>query len=305
MLKKELPVLNEKNILPTGKFHTSYSETSDWLDCSFRHKLKHIDKINLDKPSIHTEFGTAIHDALEEYLISRRPMAEEVFEAVKLDFHSKMLKLKELDPSLYVEKDIEEFSREIAPILAEVPEWMDSTFPGWEPIAAEYNLFEEIENQQQKYFKGFIDCVIRVPLKKRKKSHVQNPMRLSELTGEAQDEQEYQTVIIDWKTTSFGWTADKKRDFQKHLQLALYKHFWCKIFNVDLKSVKVGFVFLKRTPKKGGSRCEFLPISVGPKTEQKAKDILQNMLNQMQQRRFVKNRNSCRFCPYLNTEHCR
>ena len=60
------------------------------------------------------------------------------------------------------------------------------------------------------------------------------PMRMSELTGDDVSEQEYQTVIIDWKSTSWGWTADKKRDFQKQLQLVLYKHYWCKINNLDL-----------------------------------------------------------------------
>jgi hypothetical protein len=304
MQKKELPVLNEKYMLPTGKHSISYSEAYDWLQCSFRHKLKHIDKILLDKPSIHTEFGSSIHDTLEEFIMTRHSMTEEVVEKTIKDFSERMLKLKEIDPSLYSEKEIEEFSQAIGPILKQVPGWLDETFPGWLPVATEWNLFEEVQNQKEKYFKGFIDCIIKVPVKQRKAINKNSPMRLSELTGEDHSNDEYQTIILDWKTTSFGWTPDKKRDFQKQLQLVLYKHFWCKLNNLDLTQVKTGFVLLKRTPKKDGSRCEFVPVSVGPKTEEKALDIVQNMINQLQQRRFVKNRNSCMYCVYSGTKYC-
>lgn len=304
MQKKELPVLNEKYILPTGKHHLSYSELSDWLSCSFRHKLKHIDKINLDKPSIHTEFGSTIHDALENFLNTKNSITDEVVEKAKNQFFELMNKLKQIDEKLYVEEEVLEFSESIGPILKQVPDWLETEFPGWQPVAAEWELFESVEKQKEKFFKGFIDCVIKVPVKQRKSVNNHSPMRMSELTGDKNTEQEFQTVVLDWKTTSWGWAADKKRDFQKQLQLVLYKHFWCKIHNLDLKQVKTGFVLLKRTPKKDGSRCEFVPVSVGPKTEEKALEIVQNMLNQLQQRRFVKNRSSCMYCVYSGTKHC-
>lgn len=305
MQKKELPVLNEKYNLPTNKQHISYSELAEWLNCSFFHKLKHIDKISLDKPSIHTEFGSTIHDALENFLNTREPITDETVEKAKIQFFESMNKLKEIDEKLYKEEEVLEFSESIGPLLKQVPEWLETEFPGWQPVAAEWALYEAIEKQKDKYFKGFIDCIIKVPVKQRKAANKNSPMRLSELTGDTETtEPEFQTIVLDWKTTAWGWTADKKRDFQKQLQLVLYKHFWCKINNLDLKQVKTGFVLLKRTPKKDGLRCEFVPVSVGPKTEEKALEIVQNMINQLQQRRFVKNRSSCMYCVYSGTKHC-
>jgi hypothetical protein len=305
MTKYQLPIIENPVLLPTGKQHISFSEMTDWIDCSYRHKLKHIDKVNLDKPSIHTEFGSTIHDALEEYLLNRKPFTSEMFNEINKTFRLKMEVLNTNHPGSASEKDINDFAKSIEPILLAVPDWLEEQFPGWEPIAAEWNLYEKVEKQKSKFFKGYIDCIIRVPKKKKiRTSNKQTPMRLSELRG-VEAETEYDIYIVDWKTTSWGWDANKKRDFNKQMQLVLYKHFWCKYFGFDLKQVKTGFVLLKRTPKaKTGERCEFVPVSVGPKTEERALSTMQNMLNQLQQKRFIKNRSSCQYCVYSGTEHC-
>jgi len=59
------------NLLPTGKAHVSYSEVRSWNECPYRHYLQQIKKINLDKPSEHLDFGTAVHSACEGYLKTR------------------------------------------------------------------------------------------------------------------------------------------------------------------------------------------------------------------------------------------
>lgn len=111
--------------------------------------------------------------------------------------------------------------------------------------------------------------------------------------------------ILTHNTTSWGWDAMKKRDFQKQLQLVFYKHYFCRLLGLRLDQVKCGFVLLKRTPRKSdNSRCELVPVSVGPKTEARALEVLNNMINQVASGRAIKNRNSCRFCDYNGTEHC-
>jgi hypothetical protein len=115
----------------------------------------------------------------------------------------------------------------------------------------------------------------------------------------------YYYYILDWKTTNYGWPPDKKRDFQKQLQLVLYKHFFCKFMNLPLEQVKCGFVLLKRTPRKSdNSRIELVPVSVGPKTQEKGLKIMHDMINQIKTGRTIKNRESCRFCVYNGTMHC-
>jgi len=319
-MKYQLPLFEDPTLLPTGKSHVSYSEISDWMDCSYRHRLKHIEKINLGKPSIHTEYGQVIHDLLENYILGKNKLEEESIEGARKQFREHCDKLKEEYGVEVSDKDFNDFSASIPEIANAVPEFLNETFPEWTGFAAEHALYESVAGQTNKWFKGYIDTVIRIPKNARKKrgSSLPDsegkavPMRLSELVGQVKTDEEkqqfgdgYEFWILDWKTTSWGWDAMKKRDFQKQLQLVFYKHYFCRLLGLRLDQVKCGFVLLKRTPRKSdNSRCELVPVSVGPKTEAKALEVLNNMINQVASGRAIKNRNSCRFCDYNGTEHC-
>ena len=318
MTKYQLPLFEDPTLLPTGKSHVSYSEISDWMDCSYRHRLKHIEKINMGKPSIHTEYGQVIHDVLENYILGKHQLNEETIASATEAFQKLCGELKEKHNINVSDKDIKDFSASIPEIVNSVPAFMDETFPGWTGFAAEHALYESVAGQTNKWFKGFIDTVIRIPKNSRKSKKVTpsdegaTVMRLSELVKQVKPGEEkqefgdgYEFWIIDWKTTSWGWDAMKKRDFQKQLQLVFYKHYFCRLLGLRLDQVKCGFVLLKRTPRKSdNSRCELVPVSVGPKTETKALEVLNNMINQVSSGRAIKNRNSCRFCDYNGTEHC-
>jgi hypothetical protein len=49
----------------------SFSELKDHVECSYRHKLKYVDKINMFEENVNTNFGTALHEACETYLKTR------------------------------------------------------------------------------------------------------------------------------------------------------------------------------------------------------------------------------------------
>jgi predicted RecB family nuclease len=164
---------------------------------------------------------------------------------------------------------------------ADVPGFLDETFPGWEAVEAEEKLYEEIDTKSIK-FKGFIDAVIKVPRK----------------NGT------YKYWILDWKTAkSYGWDRRKKQDFLVQAQVVLYKHYWAKKHNIPLKDIGCGFILLKRGGKPG-KMCEFLPISAGPKMLEKSVKMVRSMVSGVYKKLSIKNRNSCRFCEYYQTEHC-
>lgn len=279
---KQLPLFQDKTILPTGKYHISYSEISDFMECSFRHKLKHVDKINLGGGSIHTAFGKALHEAIEDYLRTKK--MKDSKEVVKI-FHQEIMDLHEEARREAMEAELE-FSAVVPDILAQFPEWIDKEFPGWELVEAEHYLFESIKKQTNVHFKGFIDAIIKVPNKRSKLG--------------------YKYVIIDWKTSNWGWKVEQKRDFKKQMQLILYKHYWCTFMNVDIKDVACNFVLLKRTARKSdGSRIEVVPVSVGPKAIENALKKINSAIMQMKRGLITKNRYACKpFCPYANTPWC-
>jgi hypothetical protein len=257
-------------MLPTGKENISFSELYLWDECSWRHKLKYIEKVAYDDPEgPELVFGKCMHSLCETYLRDKRIDIETCLAKLASEWNERSFdKLKLTGYILAAEG-----------IASELHEFMDTAFAGWEYVAAEEELYEPIASTDAK-FKGFIDCVIR--LKKGKKViH----------------------WIIDWKTTSYGWSPQKKQDPRRHLQLALYKHFWSIKHNIPLTDIRCGFVLLKRTAKPG-KRCELVTVSVGPTSAKRADKKVTNMLSAMQKKMYMKNRNSCLYCPYANTEHC-
>ena len=55
-------------IFPTGKPHVSYSEIKIWKECTWKHKKMYIDKVQTWEDNPYAEFGTIIHDTIENYL---------------------------------------------------------------------------------------------------------------------------------------------------------------------------------------------------------------------------------------------
>ena len=185
-------------------------------------------------------------------------------------------------PGWYKHAPVEEWCEWATNMWNDVPSFLDDTFPSWETVKAEEELREDIENSDVK-FKGFIDAVIKVPKKKG--------------TG-------YQYWILDWKTSqSYGWRRSKKQDILMTAQLILYKHFWAKKHNIDLKDIRCGFILLKRGGKPG-NMCELVTVSAGPKSMERALKIMRSMIKAVKKQFNLKNRNSCMFCDFKDTEHC-
>lgn len=221
------------------------------------------------------DFGTAIHSACEEFL-KTRIMDSNVF----------VLKLKDLwalnghtNQQTYSEKSLETFMNEGFAILKELPTWFEETFPNWKFVDAEHYLYEKIENHPNA-FKGFIDCIISTDGKKG-----------------------IEYWVIDFKTTSWGWQMQKKTDEMVKAQLVLYKNYWSKKTGTDTKNVKCGFVLLKRTAKPG-AHCELVAITVGEPITERSLKVVNNMVVSVKRGTAIKNRYSCTYCDYRDTEHC-
>jgi hypothetical protein len=263
--------------LPTGKPHISFSELKSWKECSFRHKLEYVLKLGVDSPSVHMDFGTAMHSACEHFLKTGK-MDSKVF---KIKLHE-LWSLRAADhPKEYTAKSFRQFAKEGLAILPEIPAWFDQQFPGWKFVDAEHYLYEQIDSQPHA-FKGFIDCIIEVPDPKTKKLVI---------------------WIIDFKTCSWGWQAAKKNDESVKMQIILYKSFWSTKAKFNHKNIKCGFVLLKRSAKPG-QHVELVAVSAGDVAMKKSLTVVNNMLSSVNKGIAIKNRYSCQFCVYHATPHC-
>ena len=269
---------------PTNKAHISYSEVRCWKECPYRHKLQHIDKIDMFKPSPYLDFGIAIHEGCESYLKTGSIDSEKLFKDIRDAWEKNGFDDPEWvkrQPGWYKYHNIDEWCSWASNMWSEIPAFLDKTFPDWEYVSAEEQLYEPVENKDIS-FKGFIDGIIKVPRK----------------NGT------YKYWVIDWKTAkSYGWDRRKKQDFLTQAQIVLYKHYWATKNDIPLKDVGCGFVLLKRNGPKG-KVCDFLPISAGPKMLERANKMVGSMISSTRKGLFFKNRDSCRFCDYYDTKHC-
>lgn len=275
------PAEQEVHSLPTGKSHISFSEIKCWSECAFRHKLLYIDGLSEDVPTIFSDFGTVCHSGCEQYLKTRvMDKAAAVAEITKLWEERGYPNIPNW--SRYASSKLEDWISYLD-FLDDVPGFLDQNFPGWELVSAEDELFTPLYEGSDVSFKGFIDCVIRVPSGKGK----------------------FIYWILDWKTAgTSGWHRDKKRSPIVQMQLRYYKHFWSQKTATPFNSIRCGFVLLKRGAKKK-KKCDLVTVSVGEKTAERELHRAKSMVSAIRIGRFPKNRYSCTFCEFANTPHCK
>lgn len=260
--------------LPTGKPHVSYSEVKNWKECSWRHNLAYIKKVDAFRPSPFLDFGTAVHAACEKFLETR-----EMDVSVTVSSLEEAWK-RNAGAEGFDEASLARAKVEAASILAEVPTFMEREFPGWKYVAAEEELYEQIDGHPHA-FKGFIDGVI-----------VAKGKRGEDLVW-----------LLDWKSSQRGWLRAKRQDEMTKNQLVLYKSYWSRKHGVDIKDVRCAFVILKRSAK-AGQHCDLFPISVGDVVIKRSLKIVNDMVSSVKRGVALKNRNSCEYCDYKGTEWC-
>ena len=254
--------------------HISYSELKNWSECTWRHKLLYVDRLRAFEGNEHTSFGTAVHETIEQMLLSNITDPYEHFHKV---FDKELSKA---GVPLGSELEIE-MRKQVEGIFELVKPSLDECFKdkgGWSLVATEESLKEPVtESRVQGYdFKGFIDLVI-----KDGNGHYH---------------------VIDWKTCSWGWNARKKADILYVRQLVLYKHYYSKKLNLNPRTVSTHFGLIKRTAKK--NRIELFRVTSGERKTKNSLDFLDKALYNIGKKRYIKNRLSCKFCQFRETEHC-
>jgi hypothetical protein len=268
-------------MLPTGKPHVSFSEYSNWVQCSYRHKLVYVNKLLPDPVSPAMSFGTAVHKGCEIFLKTKTLDLDTPLKMIKEDF-DKNCNRPEYIKVKYSASAMEKMLEVAASIMLDVPAFFDKTFPEWEFVAAEQFLYEPLQSPGH-YFKGYIDGVIQAPKKPGSDKKI--------------------TWVVDFKTCPWGWSAEKKQDEVVRSQLMLYKTFWSTKMNVPMKDIRAGFILLKKTGK-NGDRCELVPVSVGDVTSERVMKRIETMVKFIDRGFAIKNKQACEYCEFKGTVHC-
>jgi predicted RecB family nuclease len=245
-----------------------------WAECPWKHKLSYIDRVKKFIGNEFTAFGRAIHAVCENVVLTEQEdlTGEEFFD---LSFRSELKSLNEAELN---KKLVVQMQQQAHVIIPQIEPYLDAHFGSYEVFSVEERLYEEVDFVMpiERKFKGFIDLVIKT------------------------DDGKYH--VIDWKSCSWGWKAEKKTDRLITYQLTLYKKFFCEKHNIDPDLVETHFALLKRTAKK--DNVEIFRVTSGSKKTENAEKLLNNAIVNIENENFIKNRKSCDYCEFNNTEFC-
>lgn len=274
----------------------SFSQYAMWLNCPMAWKLKYVDGHRLDDSSIHTVFGTAMHESIQEWLDILYNKSETMAKTVFLhdDFKDKLITLfkenTEVDEDgqkvfLADKKTLMEFYEQGCAILTYIQSNYKKIFPtsNVKLHSIEYPL--DIEVRKGVRYVGFIDIVT-----------------YNEKTGKY--------VLYDLKTSTRGWNDYQKKDPGKINQLLLYKRFFAQQLDVNEDDISVEFTILKRTIFEGSPYpiprvSKFVP-SHGKPSVNKSWDSFINFVdtcfdddgNYIVEQKATPSKSNCRWCNY-------
>ena len=209
----------------------SFSQYSMWSSCPLQYKLSYIDDLRQSSSNIHSVFGSAMHETLQEYLsrclrISKSQADKGMDTKAFLKEKMREFFLKESnegkDP-ICSKEELVEFLEDGNLILDyfQKPKNFNNFFSlkDDELVAIEQVINTKIAENVQ--FLGFIDFIVR-----------------SKTTGKYR--------ITDFKTSTKGWSKYQKSDPIKNTQILLYKKFYAEMLKISEDMIDVEFIILKR-----------------------------------------------------------
>lgn len=275
----------------------SFSQYSVYEQCPHRWYLTYAQGNYLFSASINTVFGTAIHEAIQEYIkiaFADSVKAADSFDIIKhfeTRFREEYLKEVANNEGKHFsnKEEMAEFYEDGIQILdAFKKKRSDFISPKHhELLGIEIPINIEIKDDTDTFlFQGFVDLGIK-------------------------DKRDGVVYMDDFKTSTKGWTKYEKGDEVKQSQALLYKKFFSKQYGVDQSLIVPRFRILKRKLWEGSdfpqSRIQVHEPANGTGKVNAAVQRLINFINECfdkdgtpKEKIHIKKAspNNCRFCPF-------
>ena len=281
----------------------SFSQMTIFNSCSHRWKLQYKDRIKSFSSSIHTVFGTAIHETIQKYLDviyttsgaeADRLDLEEIFQTNFIEEYKKQYKSNN-NQHFSSAEEMREFYEDGVGILTWLRKKRNRYFSkkGWYLVGCEVPIVIQPNIAYNTVlYNGYLDVVL-----------------YHEPTNTFK--------IIDIKTSTRGWGDKEKKDENKQFQLILYKHFFSEQYNIPVDTIDIEFFIVKRkvldwddekimSPHQAYRVQTFIPPS-GKIKISKAKNALDNFIKkcfttsgEIREEGYSKvvSKWNCSYCPF-------
>ena len=307
MRKKPPVILKEirQKKLPEIDYATqksiSYSQMSMFNECPKKWSLQYREGHKSFTSSIHTVFGTALHETLQHYLTvmyeqsgaaADRLNTSEMLEENLREEYKKQYKANN-NQHFVTPDELREFYEDGVEIIREFSKDKTKYFGkrGWHLVGCEVPIILTPHSKYQNVmFQGYLDVVLyHEPTNKIK--------------------------IIDIKTSRQGWGKKEKSDENKQAQLVIYKKYFSELYNVPIENIEIEFMIVKRKIFESDIYVikrvqQFKPASGKVKLNKVTKSI-ESFIERAFDRNGYKEvdhqpklNGNCKWCPFYKTHLC-
>ena len=279
--------------------------------CPHRWKLQYKDKIKRFTSSIHTVFGTAMHESMQYYLDYAY---EKSFAAA-----DRNIDLKEDFQGRYISEYEVQYKKNNGSHFSDAVEMREFFEDG---VA----ILEWFKKKRSRYFskKGTYLVGCEIPIVVAPNKMLNNVLYMGYLDVVTYHEATETFKIIDIKTSTGGWNDYAKKDENKQFQLLLYKQYFSEQYGIPLDKIEIEFFIVKRkvldwddeklmSPHQAYRVQTFTPPS-GKIKLGRAKKAINDFINEcfnssgkIKDKDYPKSPSkwNCNFCPYKeDKENC-
>lgn len=243
-IKQQIKESYNSPIEQEGYSRVSFSQYSMFANCPRSWELQYARKMGEYKPTIHTAFGTAFHETLQNFL--SHYLDGKVEEALSINLQEY---LKERMYEVYRE-EVEKNNNEHFSNPFELSEFF---FDGG-------NILNFVISNVDNFFsKDTYELLgIEIPLFLNAKDTHERVNMLAFLDLVLYDKVSQTIKIVDIKTSTKGWGTWAISDSVKMSQVYFYKYFFSKRYDVPLDKVELEFFVVIRQPEYGKERVQII-----------------------------------------------
>lgn len=292
-IKRDIDWTSEKAI--------SYSQLSMYLECPKKWSLQYKEGHKQFTSTIHTVFGTALHETLQHYLTvfyeqsattADQINTSEMLEDTLREEYTKQYKSNNKQ-HFSTPEELREFYEDGVEIIRDFAKNKGKHFSkrGWHLIGCEVPI---VLNPHPKLtnivYQGYLDAVLY-------------------------HEPTNKIYIIDFKTSTWGWGDKEKKNEIKQFQLLLYKKYFSQQYNFPIENINVEFFIVKRKLRESEDFTikriqKYQPVSGKVKMKKAEEAMLKFIEEVFDQNGFKqiehqpKMNDNCKWCVFHKTHLC-
>jgi hypothetical protein len=210
----------------------SYSQFSMFNECPKKWSLQYVEGHKQFNSTIHTVFGTALHEVIQHYLTVM--YEQNGVQADKINTYEMFEdKLREEYVKQYKANKKQHFS---------TPDELREFFEDG------IEIIRDFAKNKAKHFskRGWHLVGCEIPISRYPDPKLPNVIYQGYLDIVLYHEPTNKIHIIDLKTSTSGWNDKQKKDENKQFQLILYKKYFSEQFNFPIDNIDVEFFIVKR-----------------------------------------------------------